>query len=154
MPHVATYVALAHESEQTLADALRTVGHGHASHPDVLFTCEALARLSDRHVAAMAPIAERYGEDSDVAEPERLHADGVAEVREGGIGLLRDLQDLHLLATLVQTTWTVLVQGALGLRDAELLVVARHSARETGRQVAWLTTEMKVVAPQTLIVER
>jgi hypothetical protein len=154
MPHLSTYVALAHVSEQTLADSFRTVGHGHADHPDVLFTCEALAAMSDAHVEAIRPIAERYGEDPDVDEPERLHADGLGQVRAGGIGLLRDLQDLHLLATLVQSTWTVLLQGALGLRDHDLIEVTRAASGETARQLAWLTTHMKVIAPQTLIVER
>jgi hypothetical protein len=66
--------------------------------------------------------------------------------------LLRDLQDLHLLATLVQTTWTVLAQGAEGLRDHELLQVATHSNTETSRQLSWLVTRMKAAAPQALIV--
>lgn len=152
MPHVSTYVGLAHRSEQTLAESLHTVGEGHAQEPDVLFACRALAAMSEEHVSRLTPIADRYGED-DVDEPERLHADGVAEVREGGIGLLRDLQDLHLLATLVHSTWTVLAQGALGLRDHDLADLAQHCLGETERQLSWLTTRMKVAAPQTLIVE-
>jgi hypothetical protein len=155
MTHLATYVALAHRSERTLAESLRTVGQGHAQHPDVLFTCEALARMSDQHVAQLGPIAERYGEASrgdDIEEPERLHADGLADVRSGPVGLLRDLQDLHLLATLVQTTWTVIAQAAQGLRDEDLLTVAQRSVGETGRQLSWFTTRMKAAAPQALIV--
>jgi hypothetical protein len=69
------------------------------------------------------------------------------------VGLLRDLQDLHLLATLVQTTWTVIAQGAQGLRDRELLEVATSANAETSRQLTWLTTRMKVAAPQALIVD-
>jgi hypothetical protein len=38
---------------------------------------------------------------------------------KGEIGLLRDRQALHLLATLVQSTWTVVVQGAQGLRNRD-----------------------------------
>ena len=82
--------------------------------------------MSEPHREALAPVVDRYGEADDVDEPERLHAAGVAQVRDGAIGLLRDLQDLHLLATLVQTTWTVIAQGAQGLRDPELLDVARR----------------------------
>lgn len=155
MPHVATYVRLAHQGEQTLADSFRTVGHGHADQSDVYFTCETLASMSDNHVARMVPIAARYREDTareDVTEPERLHADGLGQVRSGQIGLLRDLQDLYVLATLVQTTWTVLAQGAQGLRDRELLQVANSADAETARQLAWLNTRMKAAAPQALIV--
>ncbi len=154
MPHVATYVQLAHRSEQTLADSLRTVGEGHAQQADMFHACLTLSKMSESHVALLAPIADRYSHSGsdDVEEPERLHAAGLAEVRSGQIGLLRDLQDLHLLATLVQTTWTVLVQGAQGLRDRELLAIATACNAETSRQLSWLNTRMKGAAPQALIV--
>lgn len=151
MPLLSSYVGLAARSEQTLAESLRTVGEGHADEPDVLVTCETLARFSDQNLECLAPIAERYGRD-DTPEPERLHAAGVGEVRPGGIGLLRDLQDLHLLATLVQTTWTVIGQGAQGLRDEQLAFVAQTAVTRTGKQLSWLTTRMKAAAPQALVV--
>ena len=152
MPHLTTYVGLADRSEQTLADSFRAVAEGHARQADVFHTCHTLAKMSDEHRRRLAPVVERYGEDRDVTEPERLHADGLASVREGVVGLLRDLQDLHVLATLVQTTWTVIVQGAQGLRDRELLEIATSSNAETSRQLTWLNTRMKVAAPQALIV--
>jgi hypothetical protein len=151
MPHLSTYVGLADHSEQTLADSFRAVGNGHARVADVFHTCHLLAGMSDRHRERLGAAVQRYGED-DIEEPERLHAEGLAEVRAGEIGLLRDLQDLHLLATLVQTTWTVIAQGAQGLRDRELLEVATTSNAETSRQLTWLNTRMKVAAPQALIV--
>jgi hypothetical protein len=149
------YMALAHRGEQTLADSFRVVGRGHAQHPDVLFTCQALAALSDEHVRRLAPLVERYGEQGhgdDVEEPERLHADGLAEVRTGPVGLLRDLQDLHVLGTLVQTTWTVIRQAAQGLRDRDLIALAEHANADISRQLSWLNTRMKEAAPQALIV--
>lgn len=154
MPHLSTYVGLADHSEKTLAEAFRTIAEGHAQTADVFHMCHTLASMSDGHREQLAPIAERYGEQQSgaVEEPERLHADGLAEVRTGEIGLLRDLQDLHVLATLVQTTWTVIAQGAQGLRDRELLEVATRSNAETSRQLTWLNTRMKAAAPQALIV--
>jgi hypothetical protein len=155
MPHVATYVRLAHQGEQTLADSFRTVGNGHAKQADVFHLCETLAKMSDSHVAQMAPIARRYDDErvgDDVDEPERLHAEGLAQIRQGQIGLLRDLQDLYVLATFIQTTWTVLTQGAQGLRDQQLLKVATSANADTARQLAWLNTRMKAAAPQALIV--
>ena len=115
------------------------------------FTGNLVAGWCDDHRSRLAPVVERYGED-DVDEPERLHAAGLAEAREGEVGLLRDLQDLHVLATLVQTTWTVILQGAQGLRDRELLEIAQHCNAETQRQLSWLTTRIKTAAPQALIV--
>jgi hypothetical protein len=153
MPHLTTYVGLADHSEQTLADSFRTVAQGHARVADVFHTAHLLAGWSDEHRRALAPVVERYGE-AEVDEPERLHAAGLAETRAGEIGLVRDLQDLHVLATLVQTTWTVIAQGAQGLRDRELLEVANTSNAQTSRQLTWLATRMKVAAPQALIVAR
>jgi hypothetical protein len=100
-------------------------------------------------------VIDRYGEQragDDVDEPERLHAAGLAEARTGEVGLLRDLQDLHVLADLVQTTWVVISQAAQGLRDRELATVASEAGAGTARQLAWLDTRMKAAAPQALIV--
>jgi hypothetical protein len=151
MPHLATYVGLADHSEQTLADSFRAVAQGHAHVADVFHTCQLLAGWCDEHRQRLAPVVERYGEE-DVDEPERLRTDALAETREGEVGLLRDLQDLHLLATLVHSTWTVIVQGAQGLRDKELLEIAQDCDAQTTRQLSWLQTRIKVAAPQALIV--
>jgi len=119
---LANYLALAHHSDNTLADSLRTVQQGHAEHPDVLFTCQAQEAMSRAHVNRLAAVVRRYDEEDDesVEEPAHLRAAGVGEVRSGPVGPLRDLQNLHLLATMVQTTWTVIGQAAQGLRDDEL----------------------------------
>ena len=153
MPHLSTYVGLADHSERTLAESFRAVAEGHAAEADVVHTCTTLAQWSDGHRERLAPIVERYGEDDSVEEPERLHGSGLAEVRTGPVGLLRDLQDLHVLATLVQTTWTVIAMGAQGLRDHELYEVATWANGETSRQLTWLNTRMKQAAPQALIVD-
>lgn len=152
MPHLTTYIGLIDHSEKILADSFRAIAEGHAHVADVFHTCRMLAEWSEANRKALAPIVERYGEADDVDEPERLHTAGLAETREGEIGLLRDLQDLHVLASLVQTTWTVLVQGAQGLRDRDLLDVAQHANKQTSRQLTWLNTRMKTAAPQALIV--
>jgi hypothetical protein len=153
MPHLSTYIGLADHSERTLAESFRAVADGHGGEADVFHTCHLLAGWSDGHRRRLAPVIERYGEDDSVTEPERLHASGLVEVRSGPVGMLRDLQDLHVLASLVQTTWTVVAQGAQGLRDAELLDIATTSNAETSRQLTWLNTRMKAAAPQALIVD-
>ena len=152
MPHLSTYVGLADRSETTLADSFRTVAEGHAHVADIFHTCHTLAQMSDTHRDLLSPLVERYGEDAEVEEPERLHASGLVEVRQGEIGLLRDLQDLHALADLVQLTWTVIGQGAQGLRDQELLDVSQQARSGTSRQISWLNTRIKAAAPQALIV--
>jgi hypothetical protein len=154
MPHISTYMGLADHSEATLADSFRAVADGHAKVADVHHTCRMLADWSDQHRQQLASAVDRYGEDEDLDEPERLHAAGLAQARAGEVGLLRDLQDLHVLASLVQTTWTVIAQGAQGLRDEELLQIAQSCNAETSRQLSWLNTRMKAAAPQALIVAR
>jgi hypothetical protein len=151
MPHLATYVGLVDHSEQTLADSLRAVARGHAHVADVFHTCHTLADMCDDHRNRLATVVERYGEQ-DVTEPARLRSQTMSEAREGEVGLLRDLQDLHLLATLVQSTWTVITQGAQGLRDEELFDIATSSTFDTSRQIAWFNTRMKAAAAQALIV--
>jgi hypothetical protein len=109
--HLATYLGLLHTSLGTLADAFREVGRGHRDEPDVFHTCQVLARRIDEQVDALAPIVDRYGEQRE-QEPERLHAAELTETRGGAVGLLRDLQDLYLLAALTDLTWTVVEQAA------------------------------------------
>lgn len=151
MPHLATYVGLVDHSEQVLAESFRAVSEGHAHVADVHHMCLTLAGMCDEHREQLSPVAHRYGEE-DIEEPERLRADALPEAREGEIGLLRDLQDLHLLATLVKSTWVVIAQGAQGLRDRELLDISQSSQADTDRQLTWLNTRMKAAAPQALIV--
>jgi hypothetical protein len=152
MPHISTYVGLADHAEKTLAESLRAVAEGHADVADVYHACQLLAGWSDSHRKKLEPLVEKYGED-DVEEPERLHHDGLAKVREGEVGLVRDLQDLHVLVDLVETTWTVVAQAAQGVRDRDLLQVANECERETGRQKQWLDTRLKQAAPQALVID-
>jgi hypothetical protein len=152
MSHVATYVGFVHQAEQTLGDSFRTVADAHVEEADVFHMCHTLAAMNDAHVDAIGPIAERYGEEK-VDEPERLHLAGLATGRGGGVGLLRDLQDLYAMASLVQTTWTALEQVAQGRRDDELRAVAESSSADIGRQLRWLNTHLKVAAPQALLID-
>jgi hypothetical protein len=152
MPHISTYVGLADHAEKTLAESLRVVGDDHARVADVFHTCRLLAGWSDEHRAKLKPFVERYGEEG-LDEPERLHHDGLAKGRSGEVGLVRDLQDLHVLADLVDTTWTVVAQAAQGFRDRELLDVAHACEQETARQMTWLNTRIKQAAPQALVID-
>jgi hypothetical protein len=148
------YLGLLHQSEATLAESYRQVAGGHGDEPDVNTLCLTLARQCDAHQQALAPVIDRYGETREDDEPERLHHDGLAETRTGPVGLLRDLQDLYLLANLVDITWTMVKQAAQGLQDAELLEVIARCDSETAVQLGWLKTRMKQAAPQALIAAR
>lgn len=150
--NLAIYLGLLHQAEQTLGDAFRRVSEGHGEEPDIHFLCQTLAQQCDSHVEALQPIVDRYGEQAPDNEPARLHADSLDETRSGPIGLLRDLQDVHMLATFVETTWTLVGQAGAALRDAELLDAMSSCKQQTHTQIQWLDTRMKQAAPQALVV--
>ena len=147
------YLGLLRKAEQMLASSYRQVAEGHGAEPDVYHLCQALAQQCDQHERALAPVTERYGEQPD-DEPERLHAVGISSTRTGPVGLIRDLQDLYLLANLVDVTWMMVKQAALALRDDQLVAVVGQCDAQIKVQLSWLTTRMKQAAPQALIIAK
>ncbi|BDZ47254.1 hypothetical protein [Naasia aerilata] len=113
--------------------------------------CHLLATQCDEHQRRLTPVLERYGEQQD-GEPERFHAEALTEARTGPVGLLRDLQDVYVLVSLVSITWTIVEQAGKALRDEELLGIITACSAETGVQQSWLSTRIKQAAPQALLV--
>jgi hypothetical protein len=149
--HLAHYLGLLHRAQVELGAAFREVGEAHADEADVLHLSRKLAAECDRHAERLQPFAERYGEDAP-SEPERLHSELFKGTREGGLGLLRDLHDLYLMATECDVAWTLVGQAAQGARDTELLEVVQSCKGETATQLKWIRTRMKEAAPQALVV--
>jgi hypothetical protein len=145
------YLGMLHRAEQVLAESLHTLGDGHADEPDVYEATLLLAKQSEAHVRRLQSSVDRYGEQSD-DEPDRLHAVALPEPRTGPLGLLRDLQDVHLLATFVDATYKLVKQAALALRDDELLAAIAACEGEVAIQVDWLAMRASVAAPQALLV--
>ncbi len=149
--HLAHYLGLLHRSLCELADAYREVADAHGDEPDVDVECRLLAGRCEDHASDLLPVVERYGEEAD-DEPERLHSDLFQGTRSGGLGLLRDLHDLHLMATECEVTWTIVGQAAQGARDEELLALVDAAEADLAVHVAWLRPRMKQAAPQALVV--
>lgn len=149
--HLAHYLGLLHRAETVLGNSFREVGEAHAEEADVFHTCEKLAKECARHAERLAEFAKRYGEDAP-DEPDRLHSELFHGPRQGGIALLRDLQDLYLMATECDIAWTLVGQAAQGARDSELLDVVQGCEGETAIQLKWIKSRMKVAAPQALVV--
>ncbi|MCU1481818.1 MAG: hypothetical protein JWQ19_2604 [Subtercola sp.] len=147
------YLGLLQKAEQALAASYRKVADGHGAEPDVYHLCQTLAKQCDQHEQALAPVIQRYGEQPD-DEPERLHAVEMSETRTGPVGLIRDLQDLYVLASMVDVTWMMIKQAAAGLRDDQLTKVVGECEGQIKVQLNWLTTRMKQAAPQALIIAR
>ena len=149
--HLAHYLGLLHKAEDNLARAFRDVGNAHTDEPDVSRDCERIARQCATHVDKLGPFVDRYGENAP-DEPDRLHADLFQGTRSGGLGLLRDLQDLYLMACQSDISWTMISQAAQGVRDTDLLDTVKACEHDTAIQLAWIRTRMKTAAPQALVV--
>jgi hypothetical protein len=151
--HLAHYLGLLHRAQLNLAGAFREVASAHADEADVSHLCTKLAAQCDDHAARLEPFAARYGEEAP-SESDRLHSELFRGPRSGGLGLLRDLHDLYLMATECDMAWTLVGQAAQGARDRELLAVVGRCEGETAIQLKWLRTRMKEAAPQALVVAR
>ncbi|MDG6106197.1 hypothetical protein Daura_20270 [Dactylosporangium aurantiacum] len=149
--HLAHYLGLLHRAQTNLADAFRQVADAHGDEPDIHHLCRRLAQQCDRHAGQLEPFTRRYREHAP-DEPDRLHSELFGGTRTGGIGLLRDLQDLYLMAAECDICWTVVGQAAHGVRDEDLVEVVRTCEGETATQLKWLRTRMKQSAPQALVV--
>jgi hypothetical protein len=149
--HLAHYLGLLHRSQDTLAEAFRQVAAAHADEADIAHLCRRQAQRCDQRARQLRPFADRYAEEAP-DEPERLHSELFRGTRTGGLGLLRDLQDLYLMTAECDICWTLVGQAARGLRDTELVATVEEGAAETTVQLAWLRTRMKQAAPQALVV--
>jgi len=148
---LAHYLGLLHAAEERLADSFREVAGAHREEVDVVHMCRRLAEQCDAHAERLAPFAARYGEDAD-AEPDRLHSAIFQCGRSGPLALLRDLQDLYLMASECDLAWTVVGQAAQGARDPALLEAVHACEAETAAQRIWARSRIKEAAPQALVV--
>ena len=148
--HLANYLGALERGEATLGAAFEVVGQGHARDAGVYYICRLLSGQCQAHTAELSVVTGRYA-DRREDDLDRLHVPGIGEVRDGDPGLLRDLQDLYLIAAFVDTTWTVVGQVAQGLRDRELLDLVHRCQSQTQQQLRWVRSRLSSVAPQALI---
>jgi hypothetical protein len=149
--HIGNYINMVHKSQQDLAEAFMKIADHHGHEPDIKENCQLLAGWSGNLVTGIIPFAKKYAEEKN-REPDRLMRVLFKKPRKGSMALLRDLQDLWLMAQEASVCGIILRQAALGLRDKDLATVCSHIEHTATRQSAWLLTRMKSAAPQTLIV--
>jgi hypothetical protein len=150
---LAHYLQLLHTAQQRLARGFRAVADGHTDEADIVRLCTKLATQCERHADDLEAHVQRYqaeGAPGDACE--RLCSDIFGGLRDGPVGLLRDLQDLYVMAAEVDIVWTLVGQAARGARDDELLAVVTGCEEETAIQLKWLRTRLKQAAPQALVV--
>lgn len=148
---LANYLTMQHRAEQELAAAFRRVAEAHANDPDVYYLCHTFGGQTARHIDLLAPIEDRYARSAPPA-PEQLHDRPFAGPRPGLIGLLRDLHELHQLASGCAIVWRLLGQAAQGARDGELIRAVEACEGQANLQVRWLRSRLSQLAPQALLV--
>jgi hypothetical protein len=149
--HLGHYLTLLQKAQVRLAEAYEEAGSAHREEPDIFHLCQQIGGQCARHAERLAPFARSYVDD-DSREPENLHSDLFRGPRSGGLGLLRDLQDLYVMTAECDICWMLIGQAAQGARDEDLVQLVVESEGETANQLAWLRTRMKQAAPQALVV--
>jgi hypothetical protein len=150
------------ELEAELSGDYRAIGERHATDHDIYHQCHTFALQCERHVRALEPHAARYGADADDDLGPGVWSGLLERVRhettallgrepQSGLLLLRDLRALFLAAEETSITWVMSGQAALAARDGQLLETVTKCHTETELQVKWLTTRIKVGAPQALV---
>lgn len=149
--HLPSYLTFLAAAEQALATSYRHITSGHPHEPEVVYPSRDFEFRCTAHTEALAPIVSRYADVAPVG-PDPLRPPAPVAAHHGAIGLLRDLQDVYQLATLVDSTWSLVGQAAAGARDRDLLDVVANCSPEITTQLAWLRMRMRAAAPQTLLV--
>ncbi len=143
--HVASIVALQIANEQAMAKALRSVAEHHGNEPDIRSIASEMSKWSDQHVPVLQKLFERYRWEEHVGKP-MTHEDLYSGPRKGGLGLVRDLQDLTILNQEIHLTYTELDQAAKVIGDMDMKRQIEDLGQENDRQRAWLKTRIKSAA--------
>lgn len=149
---ISKYIGLTGEYEKLLAEALLLIADRHGENSELAQTGRLLAEWSLRRERELEPVAQRLGRARVNEDPGRLRSALFHDPRLGGLGQLRDLHDVALLAHQVKLCWTVMGQAAQALEDHALYELCNRSGLEAQRQIQWLETHVKVTAPQALAV--
>jgi hypothetical protein len=158
--HLATAIRGAREAESDLQHELRAVGDRHVADHDVQSMCRTLADRTQRRIDTLDAQLVRYGMASGGSSWEgwdRLlsrvrNASSVVTGRSpsAGAALVDDLRSLYLASQEVFLDWTLLKQGAMVVRDPELLQAVEQQLPDVERVSAWAKTRCKLAAPQVL----
>ncbi len=149
--HVPDHLGLLVDAnEQFIAACTAVAGH-HIEETEVRYVLSLLAGFSREAIQMLEPFRTKYGRRNS-SEPKLLRKDLFGASHVGSLGLLRDLQNLFLLATEIEILMTTILKASLALRDKDLLQTCHHVQGQNKRQLAWLHTEIIHRAPHTLIV--
>lgn len=145
------YVGLLDATERQLGEALKAVAEHHPLESEIKAACEKFATWTTAHVESLKPVAARFKAQDD-SEPKRLRAAMFQGPRIGGLGLMRDVHDLWLLAQDAWIGWLALEQVAKALEDKTLAEISDKNGGEAGLIAAWCQTQFKAHIAQALLM--
>jgi hypothetical protein len=158
--HLATALRGAREAESDLLHELRKVGDRHVADHDVAAMCTTLADRTQRRIDALDAQSRRYGQgpggsgwegwDHLVAGARRTVSKVAGSTPAAGAALVDDLRGLYQAAQEVVLDWTLHKQGAMAVRDPDLLEVVKAQQPEVERVSTWAKSRCKLAAPQVL----
>lgn len=148
-----------HRSEDELAHKLLQVSDRHKVDHDVFYLGQELALWSQQHVRALSEAAARYDVRLDpeprtgsrvAARARDAVSQAVGRAPQAGLLLLLDMREVYVRASGVSVDWELVAQVAQGVRDHDLLQLAKTCHPETLRQVRWADSKLKESATQVL----
>jgi hypothetical protein len=139
-----------HRTERSLADGFERVATFHQADSEIALVGRKTAMWSAEHVEKLAPHLDRFPAPPNPSL--KLAASALfAGPRPTPVGLLNDLQELLALCNEAKLGWTLVAVAARALRDRPLLEISATLPVQTIRQVEWLESELKTLAPQVLV---
>jgi glutamate-1-semialdehyde aminotransferase len=149
--HVNEYITHVRDAEENLSLGLKKVIAQHVFETDVVEMCNRFQLWSEQHLSALEQFQPASnGDEKD--ESFQLFKTLFANVRTGPYGLLRDLHALSLLIHEAHTSWTILHQAAMAIRNNELKMLCEEAGVHLKKESMWAETRIKNAAAQILVV--
>ena len=142
------------EAEGRWSAELDRIGDRHGADLDLGETCRTFALQAEARISALAPWAERFGNDPKPWTRRDGRVDGFAP-SAGGLSvrsvLPRDLWDAYRVGRECEVSWALLARAAQAVRERQLLDLVAAGRDGVGRAIEWLTGRIDEELQQQLV---
>lgn len=138
--HLATYLTLLDSTESMLGDGFTRVARRYANDAEIATACTVMAEQCTAHRGRLTPLIEAYGGQLPAGTPVP-NAAPTARHRPPD-GLQHELHNLHALAGLANSSWTICRQAAQTMHDMKLLTLTTQCQEQTQQQLTWLEAQL------------
>jgi Anaerobic dehydrogenases, typically selenocysteine-containing len=148
--HVPDYLGILYACNDEFIKARDMVSQNNATHLDIVSNLRTLKKYSNEAKVLLDPFLDKYGRHIP-DEPDRLRK-LLFKKRSGEFSLIRDLQDLFLMASDTQIALEIMKPTAAMLRDKQLRDACEQIIEYNKKQMGWITTQLQLKAPHNLVV--